>query len=204
MNCAGQVLFQKSTAIPLLADFLWWTNIKQSNMKNKSNTHYTAPISVEITATAISREHVHFKNKHAGPSFYLASWPNTSLNFSSEEHEHPLKQKITTSWKSDQSGVWSSWANGKEGEKKKISKGKKKTKPTPKINKTNENRFWASAPPIMSLPERYTSNLRDTTIQSVSATGPISLQVWKAHTDHTSVQVDSKHELQFSRQVCST
>lgn len=108
-------------------------------MKNKSNTHYTAPISVEITATAISREHVYFKNKHAGPSFYLVSGPNTSLNFSSEEREHPLKQKITTSWKSDRSGVLGQME--KREKKKNNFQVKKNTKPTPKINKTNENRF---------------------------------------------------------------
>lgn len=34
-------------------------------MKNKSNTHYTETISVQITATAISRVHVYFENKYA-------------------------------------------------------------------------------------------------------------------------------------------
>lgn len=63
-------------------------------MKNKSNTHYTAPISVQITTTAISRERGCSENRHAG---LLGSWPNASLNSSFEEREHPLKQKIATS-----------------------------------------------------------------------------------------------------------
>lgn len=42
-------------------------------MKNKSNTHYTSPISEQIIATAIFREHAYFKNKHAETSFYLGS-----------------------------------------------------------------------------------------------------------------------------------
>lgn len=43
----------------------------------------------------------------------------------------------------------------------------------------------------------------DLTTQSVNLTSPISLHVWKAPTDPTCAQVDSKRELQFSRHVCS-
>lgn len=119
-------------------------------MKNKSNTHYTAPISVEITATAISREHVYFKNKHAGSSCYLASGPNTSLNFSSEEHEHPLKQKITTSWKSDRSGVLEQM---EKREKKKNNfqvKKKHQTNPQNKQNKWKPFLSQCSSNPVPS------------------------------------------------------
>lgn len=58
--------------------------------------HYNEPISVQITATAISRVHVYFENKYSGPCFYPGSWPDALLNFSIE-YEHFLKQKIITS-----------------------------------------------------------------------------------------------------------
>lgn len=108
-------------------------------MKNKSNIHYTAPISEQITATAIFREHVYFKNKHAGPSFYLGSWPNTFLNFSSEKHEHVLKQKVATSWKSVWSGVFGQI--GKREKKKKKKKSPQKPHPNPQNKETNEKPF---------------------------------------------------------------
>lgn len=161
--------------IPLLADFLWWTNIKQSNMKNKSNTHYTVAISVQITGTAISREHVYFKNKHSGLSFYLGSWPNTFLNFSSEEHETENSNFLVIGL------IWSSWANGKEGKER--SPGEKS--PNHHHKQINKTLFQPSAPPSRSLPKRYTSNLGDPTIQSVNPTSAISHQVWRANSDHT-------------------
>lgn len=93
-------------------------------MKNKSNTHYSSPISEQITATAIFREHAYFKNKHAATPFYLGSWPNNFMHFSCGEHEHPLKQKIF--WKSDWCGVLGQMEKwGKKEKNPSISRKKK-------------------------------------------------------------------------------
>lgn len=77
-------------------------------MKNKSNTHYTETISVQITATAISRVHVYFENKYAlflyrilakrSPKSFIWVWA-----FPETENNNLLETMQ----------VWISWVKGK-------------------------------------------------------------------------------------------